>query len=99
MGYVKHSYAKESNIGIRETSLYSLNPSHELKKKAVILETVCRMKLRHQLYYQKATTCDRKHRQQMTEIYCFVDDYLKTYPALARWRRSPYSSPRFFGLG
>jgi Transposase DDE domain len=32
---------------------------------------------------------------QMTEIYCFVDDYLRAHPALARWRRSPHSAPRF----
>lgn len=32
---------------------------------------------------------------QMTEIYCFVDDYLRARPALSGWRRSPHSSPRF----
>jgi hypothetical protein len=32
---------------------------------------------------------------QMTEIYCFVDDYLRTHQRCARWRRSPHSSPRF----
>src|SRR5436305_10275990 len=32
---------------------------------------------------------------QMTEIYCFVDDYLRAHPALANWRRSPHSEPRF----
>jgi hypothetical protein len=32
---------------------------------------------------------------QMTEIYCFVDDYLKAHPHCARWRRSPHSVPRF----
>jgi len=32
---------------------------------------------------------------QMTEIYCFVDDYLKDHPRQARWRRSPHSCPRF----
>lgn len=32
---------------------------------------------------------------QMTEIYCFVDDYLKAHPALSDWRRSPHSAPRF----
>jgi hypothetical protein len=31
----------------------------------------------------------------MTEIYCFVDDYLKAHPRLARWRRSPHAVPRF----
>ena len=31
----------------------------------------------------------------MTEIYCFVDDYLKSHPARAQWRRSPHRSPRF----
>jgi len=31
----------------------------------------------------------------MTEIYCFVDDFLKACPALSRWRRSPHSTPRF----
>ena len=32
---------------------------------------------------------------QMTEIYCFVDDYLKSHPSRARWRRSPHCRPRF----
>lgn len=32
---------------------------------------------------------------RMTEIYCFVDDYLGAYPALSGWRRSPHSTPRF----
>ncbi len=32
---------------------------------------------------------------QMTEIYCFIDDYLKAHPQCAQWRRSPHSSPRF----
>jgi transposase len=32
---------------------------------------------------------------QMTEIYCFVDDFLKAHPASARWRRSPNSRPLF----
>ena len=31
----------------------------------------------------------------MTEIYCFVDDFLKAHPQLARWRRSPNHSPLF----
>ena len=32
---------------------------------------------------------------QMAEIYCFVDDYLKAHPRLARWRRSPNKVPAF----
>jgi hypothetical protein len=32
---------------------------------------------------------------QMTEIYCFIDDYLKANPRQARWRRSPHAVPRF----
>ncbi len=32
---------------------------------------------------------------QMIEIYCFVDDYLRTHPRQARWRRSPHAQPRF----
>ena len=32
---------------------------------------------------------------QMTEIYCFVDDYLKAHPGQAHWRRSPHSAPSF----
>ncbi len=32
---------------------------------------------------------------QMTEIHCFVDDYLKAHPRQARWRRSPHAVPRF----
>lgn len=33
--------------------------------------------------------------QQMTEIYCFVDEFFKTHPRLAQWRRSPHAQPRF----
>lgn len=32
---------------------------------------------------------------QLTESYCFVDDYLKTHPELARWRRSNNAEPAF----
>ena len=32
---------------------------------------------------------------QMTEIYCFIDDYLKAHPRCAGWRRSPNSCPAF----
>ena len=32
---------------------------------------------------------------QMTEIYCLVDDFLKTHPQLAHWRHSPHAQPRF----
>jgi hypothetical protein len=32
---------------------------------------------------------------QMTEIYVFVDDFLKAHPRRARWRRSPNSCPAF----
>lgn len=32
---------------------------------------------------------------QMTEIYCFVDDFLKAHPRRAQWRRSPNAAPRF----
>src|SRR5712692_10317392 len=31
----------------------------------------------------------------MTEIYCFVDEFLKTHPALGCWRRSPHVQPQF----
>jgi hypothetical protein len=31
----------------------------------------------------------------MTEIYCFIDDFLKARPALSGWRRSPNADPRF----
>lgn len=31
----------------------------------------------------------------MTEIYCFIDDFLKARPALSGWRRSPHATPRF----
>ena len=30
---------------------------------------------------------------QMTEIYCFVDEFLKTHPGLAQWRHSPQAQP------
>ena len=32
---------------------------------------------------------------QMTEIYCFVDEFLQTHPTLAPWRRSPHAQPQF----
>lgn len=32
---------------------------------------------------------------QMTEIYVFVDDYLKAHPAVAQWRQSPNAQPAF----
>lgn len=32
---------------------------------------------------------------QMTEIYVFIDDFLKAHPSLSNWRSSPNSSPRF----
>lgn len=32
---------------------------------------------------------------QMTEIYCFVDDFFKSHAALAHWRRSPNHQPAF----
>lgn len=32
---------------------------------------------------------------QMTEIYCFVDDYFRRHPRCAAWRRSPHRRPRF----
>jgi transposase len=31
----------------------------------------------------------------MLMIYCFVDEFLKTHPALAQWRRSPHAQPSF----
>jgi transposase len=31
----------------------------------------------------------------MLTIYCFVDEFLKTHPALAQWRRSPHAQPPF----
>lgn len=33
--------------------------------------------------------------QQLTEIYVFIDDYLKAHPELADWRRSPHAHPAF----
>jgi hypothetical protein len=32
---------------------------------------------------------------QMTEIYCFVDEFFKTHPRLAQWRHSPNACPHF----
>jgi hypothetical protein len=32
---------------------------------------------------------------QMTRIYCFVDEFFKTYPGLAHWRHSPHACPHF----
>ena len=32
---------------------------------------------------------------QMTELYCFVDEFLKTPPGLAPWRRAPHVQPHF----
>lgn len=33
--------------------------------------------------------------QQMTELYCFVDEFLKAHPKLAHWRHSPHAQPQF----
>jgi hypothetical protein len=52
------------------------------------------MELRHNFYPCRRTTREQ-HRDQMTEIYCFVDDYLRAHLALLRWRRSPHCAPRF----
>jgi len=32
---------------------------------------------------------------QLTEYYCFIDDFLKTHPTMANWRRSNPSAPNF----
>jgi len=32
---------------------------------------------------------------QMTELYGFVDDFLKAHPKLAHWRHSPHAQPPF----
>ena len=32
---------------------------------------------------------------QMTEIYCFIDDFLQSRPAFAKWRHSPHAAPKF----
>lgn len=32
---------------------------------------------------------------KMTELYCFIDDFLKIHPAMAHWRRSPHARPQF----
>jgi hypothetical protein len=32
---------------------------------------------------------------QLTEYYCFIDDFLKTHPTMANWRRSNHSAPKF----
>src|SRR5262249_44674998 len=31
----------------------------------------------------------------MTQLYCFIDDYLKAHPQRAAWRSSPNSAPAF----
>ena len=33
--------------------------------------------------------------QQMTELYCVVDEFLKAHPKLAHWRHSPHAQPQF----
>jgi IS5 family transposase len=33
--------------------------------------------------------------EQMTEIYSFIDDYLKRHPKLTHWRQSPQAEPAF----
>lgn len=37
----------------------------------------------------------RSIEHQMTEIYCFIDDYLTAHGGTAAWRRSPNSRPAF----
>jgi transposase len=53
------------------------------------------MKLRHFIYIRRRTTTVSSIGHQMTEIYCFIDDFLKTHPPCASWRRSPNSEPVF----
>jgi hypothetical protein len=53
------------------------------------------MKLRHFIYIRRRKTTMSSIEHQMTEIYCFVDDYLKRHPHRAQWRRSPNHQPRF----
>ena len=38
---------------------------------------------------------DASVEHQMTEIYCFVDEFLKAHPKLAQWRHSPHAQPHF----
>ena len=33
--------------------------------------------------------------EQMIQIYCFVDEFLKAHPTWAHWRRSPHAQPQF----
>lgn len=33
--------------------------------------------------------------EKITEIYCFVDDFLKKHPRLANWRKSNHQKPQF----
>jgi hypothetical protein len=53
------------------------------------------MKLRHFIYIQRRTTTVCSIEYQMTEIYCFIDDYLKAHSRRAGWRRSPNAKPAF----
>jgi hypothetical protein len=38
---------------------------------------------------------DQSIEDQMTQLFVFVDDYLKAHPAQAKWRRSPNANPAF----
>jgi hypothetical protein len=53
------------------------------------------MKLRHFISTRRRTTTVRSIEHQMTEIYVFIDDFLKAHPRRAHWRRSPHSCPAF----
>lgn len=53
------------------------------------------MKLRHFIYVRRRVTTVSSIEHQMTEIYVFVDDFLKAHPGRAGWRRSPNSRPAF----
>lgn len=35
----------------------------------------------------------KKILEKMTEIYCFVDDFLQTNPQVSNWRRSNHNNP------
>jgi hypothetical protein len=53
------------------------------------------MKLRHFIYIRRRITTVSSIEHQMTEIYVFIDDFLKAHPRRAGWRRSPNSRPAF----
>src|SRR5262245_28277804 len=53
------------------------------------------MLMPNNFHYQRRPTMKQSMEDQLTEIYCFVDDFLKKHPRVAQGRESNPSAPQF----